>query len=101
MLPYDAELSARLRTLAPAPKTYVVKLGRVRQGGGADPQRTLHFTFEGLTKKSSRARCSFIDRERVPPFEGDEGWFEVEQVKAKPWPFSRAIRPVEAPADRA
>lgn len=101
MLPYDADFSARLRALASDPRAHVVRLKRVRQGGGADPKRTLYFTFEGLTKKSSRARCSFIDRERVPPFEGDEGWFEVEQVKAKPWPFWRAIRQVEAPADRA
>lgn len=101
MLPHDADLSARLRAIASAPNTYVVKLKRVRQAGGAGPQRTLHFTFEGHTRKSSRARCSFIDAERVPPFDGDEAWFEVEQVRAKPWPYWRAIRQVEAPAGRA
>lgn len=97
MRSHDVDLSARLRALALAPKTAVVKLTRVRQGGGADPQRTLHFRFEGFTKKGSRAQCSFIEPEHVPPFEGEDGWFEVEQVKARPWPFWRALRQVDAP----
>lgn len=97
MLPHDADLSARPRALALAPKTYVVRLTRVRQSGGADPHRTLYFRFEGFTRKASRAQCSFIEPERVPPFDGEEGWFEVEQVKARPWPFWRALRQVEAP----
>ncbi|KQV54671.1 MULTISPECIES: hypothetical protein [unclassified Caulobacter] len=76
-----------------------VKLRRVRQYGGADHDRTLMFTFEGGTRRAQRSRCSFIDKERVPAFEGEEAWFEVEEVSAKPWPFWRAVRQVAGPGD--
>ncbi|MEH0196362.1 hypothetical protein V7S57_11795 [Caulobacter sp. CCNWLY153] len=86
---------------APTPERIVgreiVKLRRVRQYGGADHGFTLMFSFEGGTRRAERSRHSFIDRERVPDFEGEEAWFEVEQVSAKPWSFWRAVRRLEGP----
>jgi hypothetical protein len=76
-----------------------VKLRRVRQYGGADHGKTLMFTFEGGTRRAQRSRNSFIDKERVPDFEGEEAWFEVEEVSGKPWSFWRAVRQVAAPGD--
>lgn len=93
----DADLTKRLRALAAAPKTSIVKLTRVRQFSGADPGRTLYFTFEGGQRSSSRSRSSFVKPDHVPPFDGDEGWFEIEQVRAKPWSFWRALRQVSPP----
>ncbi|AZS19190.1 hypothetical protein CSW63_00195 (plasmid) [Caulobacter sp. FWC26] len=76
-----------------------VKLRRVRQYGGAEPGRTLMFTFEGGTRRAERSLNSFIDKDRVPEFEGEEAWFEVEEVSGKPWAFWRAVRRVEPPGD--
>ena len=73
----------------------VVKLTRITCPDG-EGLRTLHFTFEGGQRRSSRARCSFIEPADVPAFDGEEAWFEVEEVIAKPWPFWRAVRQVES-----
>lgn len=77
----------------------VVKLRRVTSRSGAEPGRTLHFTFEGGTRRAQRSRCSFVQPEHAPEFEGQEAWFEVEQVSGHPWSYGRAVRPVEPPAD--
>lgn len=77
----------------------IVKLKRVRQFGGAEPGATVMFTFEGGTYRSQRSRCSFIRKDQVPEFEGEEAWFEVEQVNSKPWPYWRAVSQVEPPVD--
>lgn len=77
----------------------IALLTRVVGMVGTPMERTLHFTFEGETGRSSRARCSFVDPAHVPPFDGDKAWFEMEKVKAKPWPYWRAVRQVEPPAD--
>jgi hypothetical protein len=77
----------------------VVKLKRVREFRleGAGP--TVMFTFEGGTLRAHRSRCSFVRKDQVPEFEGEEAWFEVEQVSSKPWPYWRAVRQVEPSAD--
>jgi len=67
---------------------------------------TLHFTAESLGGRSGRCKLTFLDPEHVPDFAGDQAWFELERVSAKPWPFWRAVRAVEpppgwAPAERA
>ena len=89
---------------APKPERIIcrmtVKLRRVRQYGGAEPGRTLMFTFEGGTRRAQRSKNSFVDKERVPDFEGEEAWFEMEEVSGTPWSFWRAVRQVEPP-DRA
>lgn len=59
--------------------------------------RTLHFTYRGGTRHGNSA-VGFVKAEHVPPFEGDEAWFEMELVEGKPWSFWRAVRQVEAPA---
>lgn len=91
----------RATTLAPKPERIIrrmtVKLNRVRQYGGAEHGQTLMFTFEGGTRRAQRSRNSFINRDRVPEFEGDEAWFEVEEVSSTPWPYWRAVRQVEPP----
>jgi len=76
-----------------------VKLRRVRQCGGAEHGKTLMFSFDGGTRRAQRSRSSFINKERVPEFDGEEAWFEVEEVSGKPWPYWRAVRPVEPPTD--
>ena len=94
----------RARPHAPRPERIIsrmtVKLRRVRQYGGAEPGRTLMFTYEGGTRRVQRSRNSFVDKERVPAFEGEEAWFEMEEVSGAPWSFWRAVRQVEPP-DRA
>lgn len=91
----------RASPLAPKPERIIsrgiVKLRRVRQYGGAESGRTLMFTFEGGTRRAARSRCSFVDKERVPDFEGEEAWFEMEEVSGTPWAFWRAVRQVEPP----
>lgn len=77
----------------------VVKLRRVRQYGGTEHGKTVMFTFEGGTRRAQRSRNSFIDRDRVPEFEGEVAWFEVEEVSGTPWSFWRAVRRVEPPAN--
>lgn len=59
--------------------------------------RTLHFTFRGGSRHGNSVN-SFVNREDVPRFEGDQAWFEMELVEAKPWSFWRAVRQVEPPA---
>jgi len=91
----------RASALAPKPERIISRLvgrlRRVRQYGGAGPGQTLMFTFEGGTRRAERSRCSFVDKERVPNFEGEEAWFEVEEVSGKPWSYWRAVRQVAAP----
>lgn len=79
-------------------KRMVVKLQRVTQFNGAEPGRTLFFTFKGGTRRAQRSLCSFVSPEQVPDFEGQEAWFEVEEVSGKPWSYWRAVRRVEPPA---
>lgn len=69
---------------------WTVKLTKVPTAPGR-----CFYTFQGMD--AGRSASSFIDEEDVPPFEGQEAWFEVEQVSAKPWPFWRAIRQVDEP----
>jgi len=68
----------------------------VALGVGPDKGRTLYFTFPGGVK-SQRSNVTFVDPQNVPAFDGDEAWFEVEQVEGKPWAFWRAVRRVEGP----
>jgi len=72
----------------------IVNLTRCRaqhaNGGG----ETLFFTFPGGGR--GRSGVAFLHLEHFPLiFEGDEGWFEIEKVSAKPWPYWRAVRQVE------
>lgn len=57
--------------------------------------RTLHFM---IPSSDRRRPPEFIPRSRTPEFEGDEAWFELEKVHAKPWAFWKVLRRVEAPA---
>jgi len=76
------------------PQLREAKLTRSRHAG-----RTLCFTTPHLPKpKSRRCRLTFIKPEHVPEFEGEEAWFELELVEAKPWNYWRALRPIEPPA---
>lgn len=59
---------------------------------------TLHFTMPATVRQ--RAQVEFIDKQHVPEFEGDQAWFEVEKVSAKPWPYWRAVRRVEGAESR-
>lgn len=38
------------------------------------------------------SRYSFVDAQFVPEFEGEQGWFELERVYAKPWNFWQPVR---------
>lgn len=78
-----------------APETRIAKLKRQRSG---NPERPCYFTTDDLpTPRSRRSPTTFIDGERVPAFEGEEGWFLVEKVKATPWDYWKAVRQVEPP----
>jgi hypothetical protein len=59
----------------------------------------LYFRLDGLGGPGN-SRYSFVDPAIMPPFEGDEAWFEVERVHARPWSFWKPVRQVEPPAWR-
>jgi len=75
------------------PRTTIRRLTRVRDHGKRR-EITLFFTAESLGGKSGNSRFTFIRPEHVPDFDGEEAWFELERVSAKPWPYWRAIRQV-------
>lgn len=70
--------------------TRIVVLTRSKDLDGA----TLFFTFPG--SHPGRSAHSFIARDRVPDFDGDEAAFEVEKVREAgcPWPRWRVVRRV-------
>ena len=70
------------------------KLRRVRSSKD-DNFRTLFFTAELLGRTHGNSRSTFIQPENVPDFDGEEAWFELERVRAKPRGYWRAIRQVE------
>lgn len=76
-----------------ARETRKVLLKRARYG-----ELTLHFTSKQLATKGRRSRVGFVSREHVLDFEGEEAWFEVERVPAKPRSYWRAVRRIEPPA---
>ncbi|PVM90644.1 hypothetical protein [Caulobacter endophyticus] len=106
MPPPRAKERATTRARAvPKPRVYltaVVKLTRVRAHGADPTSRTLHFTFPQKSSRSSRATSEFVEVEDVPSFDGESAWFEMEKVQrgeGRRWPWWRAVRQVEPPAD--
>lgn len=80
------------------PETRIAKLTRVSTGGG-NAHNPFYFTTPDLpTPRSRRSNLSFIGRELVPEFEGEEAWFLMEKISTKPWICWKAIRQVEPPA---
>jgi hypothetical protein len=75
----------------------VMQLTRVRVDATDKTSRTLHFTYPGGSGHGN-CRVGFISPDHVPQFEGEEGWFELERVKATPWPYWRAIRRLDPPS---
>lgn len=77
----------------PRRPTCVALLTRVRAQDGT----TLHFT---MPAKTQRRRCplEFLEPANVPEFEGEQAWFELERVSARPWAYWRAVRRVDPPA---
>ena len=76
----------------------VEKLTRCRGSGG----RTLQFTFPSKTGGSRKSATEFVSPGDVPDFEGESAWFELEKVErgnGRSWPWWRAVRQVEPPAD--
>jgi hypothetical protein len=78
-----------MRNMAFRPR--IAKLTRMRDIEG----RTLCFETSSLTH--GRCPLDFIDKERVPDFEGDAAWFEIVKVREPdcPWPRWTVIRRVE------
>lgn len=72
--------------------TRIAKLTRAKTLEG----ETLHFVTKAF--RGGRDTIDVIDKGNVPAFDGDEAWFELEQVKATPWNYWRAIRRVDPPA---
>ncbi|AYV46272.1 hypothetical protein CFHF_18055 [Caulobacter flavus] len=64
---------------------------------GKSVVRTLYFTFQG-GPRALRSKVTFVDADQVPAFEGNEGWFLMELVLAKPWSYWRAISPAAPPS---
>jgi hypothetical protein len=67
-----------------------MKLTRVRVRAADPTSRTIHFTYPGGSDGNSRV--GFVSPEHVPAFDGEEGWLELERVKATPWSYWRAVR---------
>lgn len=74
----------------------VMKLTRVRVDTTDKTSRTLHFLHPDGTGRGN-SRVGFVSPEHVPEFEGEEGWFEMERVRAEPWSYWRAIRRLDPP----
>lgn len=103
MPPQRAEQRARARR---PPRVYhrtVARLTRVAVDEGYGPnktRRTLHFLLH--TQRGCSSPADFVDPAHVPDFEGDVAWFEMEKVErgnGHSWPWWRAVRQTEAPAD--
>jgi hypothetical protein len=73
-----------------------MKLTRVRADAADKTSRTLHFLHPDGTGRGN-CRVGFVSPEHVPEFEGEEAWFEMERIRAKPWSYWRAIRQVDPP----
>lgn len=73
----------------------IVKLTRCRV---PDPSgTTLFFTFPAAGR--GRSDTGFLHLEHFPlAFDGEEGWFEIEKVSARPWPYWQAVRQVRSSA---
>lgn len=71
----------------------IVELRRVRVSPDDPASRTLHFTFP--RRGNGRSVVSFVKPEHVPDFEGEKAWFLMEQVRATPWSYWRAVRQVD------
>jgi len=72
-------------------RTRIAKLKRVRfleKDGGA----TAYFKVEGP------GRPDFLGPGDVPPFDGEEAWFELERVRGRVWMTWRVLRQVEEPS---
>lgn len=74
----------------------IEKLTRVRKYTGAPDSPTLMFTCPGGSGRGN-CRSDFINKENVPDFDGETAWFELETVKATPWPYLRAVRRLPDP----
>lgn len=73
-----------------------VKLTRMREPHPGGEGRTLFFTFPSSGR--GRSVTGFLHVEHFAlSFEDEEGWFEIEKVSAKPWPYWRARRQVDPP----
>lgn len=73
--------------------TRVVEIERVTYLQG----NTLMFQFDHRNRSGCRTLGDRIDKEHVPPFNGQTAWAEVERVSAKPWAFHRVICLVDPP----
>lgn len=78
----------------------IEKLTRVRQYAGNSSGPTVMFTCPGGSGRGN-SRSDFINKENVPEFEGETAWFELETVKARPWPYLRAVRQLPDPPTNA
>ena len=96
---------ARLHVSRP-PRVYLRTIARltriaVHEGyGETRTRRTLHFLLH--TDRGLSSRADYVDPHHVPDFDGDVAWFEVEKTErggCHQWPWWRAVRQVEPPAD--
>jgi hypothetical protein len=74
----------------------VRQLTRMRERRSDPASRTLCLTTPDSGQGNSR--CTFVDPEHVPDFEGESAWFEMELVEGVPWSYWRAVRQVDPPA---
>lgn len=104
-MPAQRPLSGASSRAPREPRVYlrsVELLTRVRARHGDVTSRTLHFTFGQNTGGSRRSVSAFVNVEDVPEFEGESAWFAMEKVErgnGRRWPWWRAVRQVEPPAD--
>ncbi|PLR21911.1 hypothetical protein SGCZBJ_20300 [Caulobacter zeae] len=97
----------RARPRAPrAPRVFLRTIARltriaVEEGyGDSQTRRTLNYHLH--TVGGLNGPADFVDPKFVPDFEGDVAWFEMEKVERggeHRWPWWRAVRQVEPPAD--
>ena len=73
-----------------------VRLTRIRAPHPCGKGPTLFFTFPANGRGRSAAGFLHIEHFDLP-FDGDAGWFEIEKVSAKPWPYWRAVRQTDPP----
>lgn len=88
------------------PRVYqrtIARLTRMAVDEGFGPnrtRRTLRFLLHA--QRGLNGPADYVDPENVPEFEGDVAWFEMEKIERggdHRWPWWRAVRQVEPPAD--
>lgn len=75
-----------------------MQLTRARVRAADPTSRTIRFTYPDGSGRGN-SPVGFVSPEHAPAFDGEEGWLELERVKAAPWSYWRAVGRLDRPPD--